>query len=63
LDGNACVGGSERVGIGLGWFVGRGEICGATGFDQVAFVIGAGVVKVFKRPMTGIDAALEERLD
>jgi hypothetical protein len=63
LDGFAGVGGAERVGIGLRWFVGRGEICGATGFDQVAFVIGAWVIQMFKGPMSGIDAALKERLD
>ena len=63
LDGFAGVGGSERVGIWRGWFVGGAEVFGAAGFDQVAFVVRRREVKLLQGPVAAVNSALQQGLD
>jgi hypothetical protein len=62
LDGFAGVGGSERVDIGRGGFVGGAEVLGAAGFDQVALVVRGREVKLLQGPVAAVDAALQQCL-
>jgi hypothetical protein len=63
LDSFTGVGGSERVEIGDWWFKVRTEVNGTSSVKDLPFVIGRWVVEVFKGPITGIDAALQQGLD
>jgi hypothetical protein len=63
LDGFTGVGGSERVEVGDWWLIVRAEVLGTSSVKDLPFVIGRWVIKLFKRPIARIDAALKQRLD